>query len=244
MKLTREAFKEKLKMEAIKEDIALDEEQIDKLLKYKELILEWNQKINLTAIIDDEEIITKHFIDSLIITKHIINKQKLIDIGTGAGFPGVVLSIYFKENLDITLLEPVFKKVKFLNLIKKELNLNKIKIINDRAEMLLKKPENREKYDVVVARAVSKLNVLLEISIPFIKVSGKALFMKSHGLEEEKKEAQEAFKVLKCRERRTFNYKLKTKEGELERNVIEITKNSKTEELYPREYSKIKRNPL
>lgn len=244
MKLQDEKFKIKLKESAKEKNISLDEKQIEMFLKYKNNLIEWNNKINLTTIIDDEEIIQKHFIDCLMITKHTKEKDVIIDVGSGAGLPGLVIAIYFKGKAKITLLEPMTKRVIFLEDTVKKLNIQNITIINDRAEKITREEFHREKYDIVIARAVSKLNILMECTIPFIKQHAKALFMKGPDLENELNDAREAFKELACMQTNIYEYELILGDETYKRNIIEITKEEKTKEIYPREYSQIKKNPL
>ena len=135
------------------------EEHLDKFLKYMNLLLEWNEKINLTAITEPEEVILKHFIDSLTISKYIENNKTLADVGTGAGFPGIALKIY-RSDLKITLVDSLNKRINFLNEVIKELDLKEIKTVHSRIEDFGKNKEYREKFDYTTARAVANLSVL------------------------------------------------------------------------------------
>ena len=154
-------FKERLKEQANKINIELNKEQLDLFFKYKTLILEWNEKINLTAIKNDEEFINKHFIDSLMIAKYInTNKSTLLDIGTGAGFPGIPIKIV-KDN-NITLLDSLNKRLKVLENVIQRLELSHIETLHGRAEEVFKNKKYREKYDVATSRAVANLNTLVE----------------------------------------------------------------------------------
>ena len=145
--------------------------QDEQFNEYADLIVEWNKKINLTAITNREDIIIKHFIDSLSISKYINNNLKVIDIGTGAGFPGIPLKIY-NPSLNITLLDSLNKRIKFLDTVIEELKLNNIRTIHGRAEEIARNNNYREKYDIVTSRAVSKLNTLVEYMLPFAKKNG------------------------------------------------------------------------
>lgn len=166
--------------------IDLTEEQQDKLIKFYKLLIEWNQKINLTRIIDEEQVYEKHFYDSLTLVKAVSlnDKETLLDIGTGAGFPGIVLKICF-PNLRITLLDSLLKRVKYLNEIIKELDLKDIEAIHSRAEDYQK---TNKKYDVVTSRAVARLPKLLGYALPFVKENGVFVAMKA-SVEEEIKES-------------------------------------------------------
>ena len=142
-------------------DIKLNDEQIQKFYKYMELLLEWNEKINLTAIIEPKEIILKHFVDSLTIAKYIKEKDRLIDVGTGAGFPGIPLKIY-REDIEITLVDSLNKRINFLNEVIEELNLSNIETVHSRAEELGKNKKYRERFDIATSRAVANLSTLSE----------------------------------------------------------------------------------
>ena len=148
---------------------SLSENQLAKLDLYSDLLIQYNEKFNLTAITNKEDIYVKHFLDCLYLCKYLDSTKSLLDIGSGAGFPGVIIKIFYPE-MNITLLEPNNKKVMFLNTIKKQLNLSKLEIINQRSEDYVK--DNRGKYDFVTARAVAPLNILLELAIPLLKVNG------------------------------------------------------------------------
>ena len=178
----------------LEKGIKVTYEMIIKFQKYLDLLMEWNQKINLTALKTEEEIIEKHFYDSLLMAEEIkFDDQSLLDVGTGAGFPGIPLKIVF-EDLFVTLLEPTLKRVNFLDIVIKELGLKKIVTINKRAEDYVK--DARSYYDLVTARAVSRLNMLLELCMPLVKVDGLFLAMKGSKGEEEIQESINALKIL------------------------------------------------
>ena len=168
---------EKFIKEVEKLNIKVTDQQLKDLETYKNLLIEYNQKFNLTAIKTEEEIYLKHFYDSLTLIKgiNLEGKKKLLDIGTGAGFPGLVLKIFYPE-LETTLLDSNHKKILFLETVKKELNLKNITCLNSRAENLPK--EYREYFDIVTSRAVAELRILCELSIPYLKVGGKFIAMK------------------------------------------------------------------
>jgi len=168
-----ESFKEILKEKVRNIGIELSPSQEEKFFLYYKVLKDWNRKINLTSLEGEEEIILKHFVDSLtcIIPVKEEKIERIIDIGTGAGFPGIPIKI-IKPNLFITLLESQKKKVTFLEELIKILNLDKVEIIWDRAENLGKNPQYRETYDLVLARGVAKPNIVLEYALPFVKISG------------------------------------------------------------------------
>ena len=243
MKMEKNDFIKTLIDKAKENNIALADIQAEKLYLYKELLLEWNEKINLTSIIEDEDIIVKHFIDSLLSIEYIEKNTKIIDVGTGAGFPGIVLAIYFDGQIEITLLDSLQKRVNFLNLVIQELGLNNIQAIHGRAEEFAHKEEYREKYDIAIARAVAPLNILLEYLSGYVKVSGKCVCMKSVSADEEIQKSTKAFEVLKVT--LEGNYKKTIKHHEdITRTILVFDKNNQTPNKYPRSYGKIKKAPL
>ena len=186
-------FKEKMQEKSKILGFDFSVEQISKFYKYMNMLIEWNEKINLTAIIEPNEIILKHFIDSLTIYKDIPNKSSVVDVGTGAGFPGIPLAI-MNESLKITLVDSLNKRLIFLQEVINELNLKNIQAVHGRAEEYIR--EKREHYDIATSRAVAKLNVLLEYMIPFVKVGGRCICMKSFEIDEELKDAEKAIEIL------------------------------------------------
>lgn len=187
-------FKSILKEELNNLSINLSEIQAEKFYKYMKLLIEWNYKINLTAITDEKEIITKHFVDSLIISKYINNNEKIMDIGTGAGFPGIPIKI-INENVRINLVDSLNKRIVFLNEVINELQIKDINAIHSRAEDLARLSQYRENYDIVVSRAVARLNTLLEYMMPFVKVGGVCICMKGSNIDE-LEEAKKAIEIL------------------------------------------------
>lgn len=224
----------------LEKGIKVTDEMIIKFQKYLDLLMEWNQKINLTALKTEEEIIEKHFYDSLLMAEEIkFDDQSLLDVGTGAGFPGIPLKIVF-EDLFVTLLEPTLKRVNFLDIVIKELGLRKIVTINKRAEDYVK--DARSYYDLVTARAVSRLNMLLELCMPLVKVDGLFLAMKGSKGEEEIQESINALKILNGEIIKIQKTKLVTDNDE--RMNIFIKKNDEINMKYPRAYGQIKKSPL
>lgn len=220
------------------EEFGLNKQQISKFQKYLELLLEWNEKFNLTAITDKDEIEEKHFIDSIELVKFFDVKNKtLLDVGSGAGFPGIPLAIV-EPTLSITLLESNGKRVSFLREVVKELELKNVEIIQGRSEEL----GTREKYDIVTARAVKELNVLLEITFYLVKVGGYFIAYKSSGVDEEILNAKHAFKCLQIDEYKKFDYFLPKSKNS--RVFLGILKKNKTQKKYPRRYGEITKQPL
>ena len=237
-------FQEVLKEEVNKMGLTLTDEQVKQFEEYKNLLVEWNEKINLTAITEDYEVIMKHFIDCLEVVKYIETGSNIIDVGTGAGFPGLVIAIYFDGKVNITLLDALNKRLLFLQDVVEKLGLKNINIVHGRAEEMAQKDEYREVYDVVVSRAVANLGVLLEYDTPYIKVNGKCLFMKGDKLQEELKDAKKAIEVLNCKVTNNYIYKYNVDDEEYTRNILEVRKYKNTPKKYPRNYGKIKKNPL
>jgi len=203
------------------------------------MLKEWNNLFNLTSIVDDEQIVEKHFLDSLIPLKYVsLKDKKIIDIGTGAGFPGMVIAIALPE-AKITLLEPNNKKIRFLKAVKEKLRLENVIIIAGRAET---ENELREEYDFAIARAVKQLNILVELSTPLLKVKGFFIAMKSSSVNEEILLSKRALNILNCAIQAIHQDILPTEKDE--RATVIIVKNDKTPNCYPRSYHLISRKPL
>ncbi|MEG2348846.1 MAG: 16S rRNA (guanine(527)-N(7))-methyltransferase RsmG [Clostridia bacterium] len=237
-------FKDKLKEEAKKINIELNKDMLEKFEMYKSMLVEWNEKINLTTITEDYEIIMKHFIDCLESIKYFKNGQKVIDVGTGAGLPGVVIAIYFEGKIEVTLIDSLNKRILFLNEVIKNLKLKNVITIHARAEELANNIKYREKYDIAVSRAVANVSVLLELDTPYIKVGGNCLMLKSEKLEIELSEAKKAFNILNCKINYIYNYTYKIGEEEFVRNILIIEKKRSTPSKYPRSFAKIKKEQL
>ena len=232
--MNKELFLEELK----KLGILLTPKQEQDLDTYYKLLISYNNKVNLTAITKEEDVYLKHFYDSLTLFKGIDLKEnlKICDLGTGAGFPGLVLKIVF-PNLSITLVDSLEKRIKFLDLVIKELELKNIKTVHSRIEEF----KEIEAFDVVVSRAVSKINILLELGCRIPKVNGLFVFMKGNILEE-LKSAKNALKVLNYSLEKIINFKLPIEESE--RNIVILKHTSPTSNKYPRQFSIIKKKPL
>lgn len=228
-----------------KNEINLSEKALEKFENYRNLIVEWNQKINLTAITEEDEVNIKHFLDCLLLVKTgLFNDEKtVIDVGTGAGFPAIPLKIY-NENLKITMMDSLNKRIKFLNLVIEDLGFGKIEAIHGRAEELGRKPEYREKFDIASSRAVANLSLLLELTIPFVKKGGLLLAMKGPSYKEEVENSKNAMKKLGCVLENIKTFKIEFQGEELERNILFIRKIEKTNEKYPRNMGQIKKKGL
>ena len=222
-------------------NIEINEEQIKSFEKYMNLLLEWNEKINLTAITQPDEVKLKHFVDSLTVLKYINDDDKVIDIGTGAGFPGIPLKI-MNENTKITLLDSLNKRINFLNIVIETLNLRNIQAIHGRAEEIARNKLYREKYDVTVSRAVANLSTLSEYMLPFVKVGGKCICMKGANVNEEIEKAKNAIKELGGEIERVDNFYLSDNDNE--RNIIIIRKVKETSSKYPRKAGMPSKEPL
>lgn len=229
-----------LKDGAAQYGLQLSEAEISAFDLYKDMLSEWNQKINLTAIEDDKDVITKHFVDSLSITPFLKNVKKLIDVGTGAGFPGLPVKIVRPE-LEIVLLDSLEKRIGFLNTVISELHMGKITTLHSRAEDAGNSPKYREKFDAVTARAVASLPVLLEYCLPLVKTGGIFIAMKGSSLSE----ADEAGKALSILGGTIEGVKEFTLPGsDMKRNIIVIRKLRQTPTKYPRKAGKPSKEPL
>ena len=220
-------------------NIEITEEKLDKLNKYYEMLIEYNKVINLTAITEKEDVYLKHFYDSLTISKIIdLNKEEsLCDIGTGAGFPGIVLKIFY-PNLKVVLIDSLNKRINFLNNVIEELKLKDIVAIHSRIEDYAR--DNREKFDVVTVRAVAQLNILIELALPMVKINKHFIAMK--GNLDNEKDYQNALTKLYCKVDDVINFKLPIEEST--RSLVSIKKNDKTPKIFPRKYNEIKNKPL
>lgn len=219
--------------------IILSEYQLNQLDKYYNMLVEYNKNVNLTAITEYNQVLLKHFYDSLTLTKAIeLTNQKVCDIGTGAGFPGIVLKIAYPD-LEITLVESLTKRCVFLNEVIKELDLKNIKVVNQRAEEFSQ--NNIEYFDIITSRAVAKLNILLELSIKSLKIGGYYVALKANVDEEIKSISTCLTKLNASLESiTTFNLPI---DNSL-RNIIKIRKDGPTPLSYPRRYNEIKKRPL
>lgn len=222
--------------------VVLDDDKIKKLNLYGSLLLEWNEKMNLTAISEPEEVLFKHFYDCILLLKHceLPQNSTLIDVGTGAGFPGMVLKIV-RDDLDITLLDSLNKRLVFLNEVISKLGLEKIKTVHSRAEEAGMNKAFREKFDFATARAVAALPVLLEYCTPLLKVGGTFVSMKGPSVFEEAEKSANAIKTLGVKK---INIICETLTGNEERAFALFKKISQTPPKYPRKPANISKQPL
>ena len=221
-----------------KSEIEISEEKKENLLNYLELLYEKNQVMNLTAIRDKKGMLEKHFVDALFLTKVINDNEKsFIDVGTGAGFPGLVLAIFYPEK-QFLLVDSVRKKIEFINEVIEKLELKNVKTSFDRAEELIK--DKREEFDVALCRGVANLRIILEYMIPFIKVDGRFLPQKLNLNEVE--ESKNALKELKAEIKKIHKFNLP--ESRDERIILEIVKKEKTDKKYPRKTGIPSKKPL
>jgi 16S rRNA (guanine527-N7)-methyltransferase len=223
--------------------IELNEVQIEQFLKYKELLKEWNEKINLTAITDDFGIINKHFIDSISILKSGVIKEgmRIIDVGTGAGFPGIPLKIIM-PSLNVVLLDSLNKRINYLNNVIRELELEGIEAIHGRAEDFARKKEYREQFDIATARAVANMTVLSEYCIPYVKISGYFIAMKGPSADEELREAKNAIGTLGGKFKEIVETEILG--DEFKHKLIVVEKVNSTLEKYPRKAGQIEKKPI
>ncbi len=224
-------------------DLDISAVQVRQFYDYYELLVKWNQFMNLTAITDFEDVVQKHFVDSLSITgeKNLQDVDNLIDVGTGAGFPGIPLKIMFPE-LKITLLDSLRKRVDFLNEVIDRLHLKQMETIHGRAEDYAKPGKKREMYDLCVSRAVANLSTLSEYCLPYVKIGGEFISYKSGEITEEMKEAKSAVFLLGGRIRGCRNFELPG--TEIHRTLVCIEKVSRCPKKYPRKAGTAAKNPL
>ena len=224
-------------------NIHLNEKQVYQFMKYYEMLIDTNKVMNLTAITDFDEVIDKHFVDSLALIQAIdLNKElKVIDVGTGAGFPGIPLKIAFPE-LDILLLDSLNKRIHFLDQVISELGLENIQTIHGRAEDFGKNPLYREKFDLCVSRAVANLSTLSEYCVPFVQVDGYFISYKSGKVQEELDASRHAVDILGGKVEKCLNYALA--DTDMERSLVVIHKLKPTKKAYPRKAGKPSKEPL
>ncbi len=225
-------------------NIEVNNEQVEKFDNYYRLLIEWNKKINLTAIINYEDVIKKHFLDSVLLlkvySKDLFTSKNIIDVGTGAGFPGLPLAIMLPD-AKFTLVDSLNKRIQFLKEVIDILKISNITLIHSRAEELGINSDHREKYDICVSRAVAALPLLLEYCSPFVKKEGVLYMYKSLKVEEEIELSKNALSILNC----SINKKiLLAEEEDFQRYILEIKKENFTPEKYPRKPGKAKKKPL
>lgn len=234
-------FKEELVSTFAKYGFSLNEKQTEQFEAYYKLLLLWNKQFNLTTITTQSNVIIKHFLDSVLIADKLKQDASLVDIGTGAGFPSIPLKI-MRNDLHMCLVDSLKKRTIFLKEVVSTLQLEGVLVLHARAEDLANKPAYRGNYDYATARAVAKLNTLLEYAAPFLTIKGNVIAYKAKDVEEEVQEASNACKVLFMKYKETIHYYIE--ETESERNILFFEKQKKTPAEFPRQQNKAKRQPL
>lgn len=234
---------EKLKSGLNKLQIELSDDQMQQFLTYYEMLIEKNKVMNLTAITEFEEVVEKHFLDSLSLVQQIDLNQplKILDLGTGAGFPGIPLKIAFPE-LEIILMDSLNKRINFLNEVITALKLEKITAIHGRAEEMARKPEYREQFDLCVSRAVANLASLSEYCLPFVALQGNFISYKSGEVEEEVNQSKKAIFLLGGKIKDVKKFRLV--ETDAERSFVQIEKVKRTPKTYPRKAGTPSKSPI
>lgn len=234
-------FNEGLLEKASTMGVRFSVEQMDKFYKYMNLLIEWNEKMNLTAIIEPNEIILKHFIDSITILKDIKDGSTVVDVGTGAGFPGIPLSI-MNPTLKITLVDSLNKRLIFLQEVINELDLKNVELVHARAEEFGRNKKYREKFDVATSRAVANLATLSEYLLPLVKINGKAISMKAGNASQEIEDAKKAIKTLGGNINNIEEFNLP--QSDIGRTIIIIDKIKGTPGKYPRKPGTPAKEPI
>ncbi|MCI9000984.1 MAG: 16S rRNA (guanine(527)-N(7))-methyltransferase RsmG [Clostridia bacterium] len=238
--MEKETWKQTLKEQAGKIDVILKEEQLEKFYSYMELLKEWNEKMNLTAITQPYEILQKHFIDSLTILPYLESNQKVIDVGTGAGFPGIPIKIANNE-ISVTLFDSLGKRISFLDEVIQELALSKMDTHHIRAEEAGKSKMFREQFDIAVSRAVAPLATLVEYLLPLVKIGGKCICMKTNK-GEEIENSDKAISTLGGEIETIKEFTLP--QSDIKRTLIIIKKIEKTPNQYPRKPGTPSKQPI
>ena len=239
MQIDEFSYEMKDKMKRINIDIT--DKQVEKFFSYMNLLIEWNKKINLTTIIEPKEIIIKHFVDCGTILKYLKDGENIIDIGTGAGFPGIPIKI-LNENLNVTLVDSLNKRINFLNEVCIALDLENIELIHSRAEDLAKNKSYRENFDKSVSRAVANLTTLAEYDLPFIKKGGQMIAMKGVEIEKELQNAEKAINILGGKIIEVNKFTLIDTDNK--RSIVLIDKVKPTPKQFPRKAGKPLKEPI
>ena len=234
-----EKFSLEMKEKLNKINVQIEETQLEKFYNYMNLLIEWNEKINLTAITEPKEIILKHFVDCITIVKHIPKEAQIVDVGTGAGFPGIPLNI-MDDSSNYTLVDSLNKRINFLNEIINTLDLENINAIHSRIEDFAK--NNKEDYDVATSRAVASLNILLEYLLPLVKVGGICICMKGSNVQEEVQNSKKALEVLGGKIESIEEIVLP--DSDITRNIIIVRKIKNTPNKYPRKAGMASKDPI
>lgn len=236
-----EKFKEIIVQYSNELNIELNEMEIDKFYRYQKLLLEWNEKINLTAITAPEEIVLKHFIDSLTIEKYLKKGAYIVDVGTGAGFPGIPLKIVRKD-VKVVLVDSLNKRISFLNTLIKELELENVIAVHSRAEEFGKNGEYREAFDMATSRAVANLSTLSEYLLPLVKIGGISVCMKGSEIKEELEHSKKAIAILGGKDINVDEFNLPN--SDIKRNIVIIKKADRTPSKYPRKPGVPSKEPI
>lgn len=236
-----EEFKTMLNTELNYLSINLSDIKLEQFYTYMNLLIEWNKKINLTTIIEPKEIIIKHFVDCGTILKYLKDGENVIDIGTGAGFPGIPVKI-LNENLNVTLVDSLNKRINFLNEVCIALDLKNIELIHSRAEDLAKNKSYRENFDKSVSRAVANLTTLAEYDLPFIKKGGQMIAMKGFEIDEELQNAEKAINILGGKIKEVNKFTLIDTDNK--RSIVLIDKVKPTPKQFPRKAGKPLKEPI
>lgn len=239
--MNREEFFEEMKEKSRVLGVCFFMEQLDNFYKYMQLLIEWNEKMNLTAITEPKEIILKHFIDSITILKEIKDGESLVDVGTGAGFPGIPLSI-MNPSLKITLVDSLNKRLIFLQEVVNQLKLENVEIVHARAEEFGQNKKYRETFDIATSRAVANLSTLSEYLIPLVKLNGRVISMKASDADTEINEAKKAIDVLGGKIQKIDKFELP--QSDIGRTVIIIDKKKTTPAKYPRKPGTPSKEPI
>lgn len=236
-------FFQLMKEASLEVGLELSENQYSQFMDYMKLLQEWNEKINLTAITEDEEVVKKHFIDCIKAFKSeaIKNAKTIIDVGTGAGFPGLPIAI-MNPDIKVTLLDSLNKRINFLNTVVNQLGLKNVVTIHSRAEDGSRKPELREKFDVATSRAVANMAVLSEFCMPYVVVNGYFVALKGPAIEEELKDGQKAITILGGELKDIIEVNIE--ESDLKHNIVEVKKVKKCPKIYPRKAGTVNKKPI
>lgn len=223
--------------------LEINEEKYNKFIQYKDLMKEWNEKVNLTAITDDKEIVIKHFADSIkaFEFKNLNGSVKIIDVGTGAGLPGIPIKI-MNDSAEVVLLDSLQKRINFLNEVITTLKLEGIKTVHGRAEDFGADLNYREKFDVAISRAVANMAVLCEFCLPFVKKNGYFVALKGPAVEEELDEAKKAISILGGKIEKVI--KVNFENSDLDHNLVIIKKIKNTPKQYPRRAGTVTKKPI
>ena len=232
-----------MKEASLEAGLDLTEHQYNQFIMYMRLLQEWNEKINLTAITEDEEVIKKHFIDCIKAFKSnaVKNAKTIIDVGTGAGFPGLPIAI-MNPNVKVTLLDSLNKRINFLDTVVAKLGLKNVITIHSRAEDGARKPEFRENFDVATSRAVANMAVLSEFCLPYVKLNGYFVALKGPAVDEEINDGKKAISTLGGELENIIEVNIE--ESDLKHNIVEIKKVRKCPKTYPRKAGTINKKPI